>query len=488
MSCVAATGRIVMVAVFGSLCLGSSLIGCASQPTPAQQEPVPEHRIWHCDQELRQCGVVDVEQFEELCDDGSSRACHELGRAHFHDSRLVDTDTAHRGLERACELGRPVACAQLADWYYADQDGGDAPRRAAELFGQACDGGVEQTCHRRGRSVETGAGVEQDLAEALRYYRSGCNDRVDEACEHLDRVLEEQSQQLLDTARSGCDGGDAERCAVLGLLYRAGIEVEADLERALQLFENSCDDGSPLGCEIFGQLRANEVSEFDELSETPDDPPDTFYLDPSYFEYLAVACEGGDGYICGQAAQGYLGGMVDDEDGNTTTELLERACSGGWSRACEQLSSALEREESADIDVDRTVDFLSGQCAVGDRTSCTSVARIFLEGRGVGIDYPRAYNAFRVSCDKGDMVACTSVGAMHAMGQGVAVDYDVAYHFYDRACDGEVPRACANQGSMYMFGQGRQRDLDRARELFDWACQRGEQQGCERLEAVEQAW
>ena len=92
------------------------------------------------------------------------------------------------------------------------------PRTAVELFGAACDAGLDQACGRLGLMLIGGQGVTTDATRGAK---------------------------LLERA---CDGGDGSACNNLGRSYHKGIGVAADRDRARALWKKACALGDEVGC------------------------------------------------------------------------------------------------------------------------------------------------------------------------------------------------------------------------------------------------
>ncbi len=56
------------------------------------------------------------------------------------------------------------------------------------------------------------------------------------------------AQDLLRTHRRACEGGEIRMCTVLGLIYESGAAGEADVERAIELYQRACDQDIAAGC------------------------------------------------------------------------------------------------------------------------------------------------------------------------------------------------------------------------------------------------
>jgi Sel1 repeat len=69
-------------------------------------------------------------------------------------------------------------------------------------------------------------------------------------------VTSDSERVVADVQRNqkGCDGGDAQGCFNLGLMYANGEGVTQDKARAAQLFQQACDGGDVDGCRDLGLM------------------------------------------------------------------------------------------------------------------------------------------------------------------------------------------------------------------------------------------
>jgi TPR repeat protein len=54
--------------------------------------------------------------------------------------------------------------------------------------------------------------------------------------------------------KQGCDGGDAQGCGYLGVMYQNGTGVAKEVARAAQLFKQGCESGDAAACTNLGLM------------------------------------------------------------------------------------------------------------------------------------------------------------------------------------------------------------------------------------------
>jgi TPR repeat protein len=126
----------------------SGCTGACAEPTTAP--PSPEQLADEGARYATGQGVArDVERaaglFRRACDQGSARACNNLGVLYHQESGAIPRDDAQaaRLFMAACDAGYMPACYNLGLLYEPAENG---KPRAAELFRRACHGGHQPAC------------------------------------------------------------------------------------------------------------------------------------------------------------------------------------------------------------------------------------------------------------------------------------------------------------------------------------------------------
>lgn len=207
-----------------------------------------------------------VNHYKFACDNGSIEGCYNLAVMHkegkvfalkkTYSYKLYATTKKYRedspnpnydhitalyGL--SCDVGIVPACVDLANIY---AKGTHVPKdeiKAADLYGVACLDGVKRGCVNAGNLYSNNNQKEN----AAKMWAIACN-KYDEgkSCKHLEKLYIEL-----------CDGGDNESCYNLGNMYRSGATaVNADIQKALKLFKNACDNDYESACNRLNSLSA----------------------------------------------------------------------------------------------------------------------------------------------------------------------------------------------------------------------------------------
>ncbi len=158
--------------------------------------------------------VRSVDVYRRGCDLGASVACTHLGRA-YDKGTGVDRDPARATVawRRGCDDDDGGGCNDLG-WAFDHGAGVTEDRpRAKELFEKACDLGDARGCDNLGLIFQTAAGDRQ-LARAAVLFKQACDKGLDEACARAAAVV-----SLLQRA---CLAKRGEACALVKELEPAG--------------------------------------------------------------------------------------------------------------------------------------------------------------------------------------------------------------------------------------------------------------------------
>ena len=118
----------------------------------------------------------------------------------------------------------------------------------------------------------------------------------------------------------GCDRGNAEDCASLGMVYARGEGVLVDHARARELYQRACDQGDWPGCVSLGLV-------FERDTSTTADPARAATL-------YRRACDAGDVWGCHNLGVLAATGKLAAKDVTQAGALLSRACAAGLPEGC----------------------------------------------------------------------------------------------------------------------------------------------------------
>lgn len=158
---------------------------------------------------------------------------------------------------QACKAEDPRSCNDLALGYelgvMVDKD----PAKANDLFQHACASGFAEACTNLGFDYARGFGVRADASAAAIFYQQGCDGRDWRGCTKLAAAyvqgqgVDADPQRAVLEATKACDGKYMEGCVVLGFVYLQGLN---DAAKGASYFDLACTAGEASGCQNLAVL------------------------------------------------------------------------------------------------------------------------------------------------------------------------------------------------------------------------------------------
>jgi len=157
--------------------------------------------------------------------------------------------------QEGCTAGDLDKCANLGESYAKGIGVAQDPAKGATVLRDACDRSGARGCLLLGEAYMAGAGVAKDLAQASASFGKACEEGEEEgcvrACDALNdpvrclRVAVLSSKGAKDPIRAAtyfrkaCDNGHPLGCKELGMMYRDGIGLTKDADRASEFLKRS---------------------------------------------------------------------------------------------------------------------------------------------------------------------------------------------------------------------------------------------------------
>lgn len=146
---------------------------------------------------------------------------------------------------------------------------------AVPLLDRACDGGDQESCSKVGFMYVMGTGVGEDDRHGEELLTGACDKGYAPGCTNMGTLMRlhvSTWRQAVQYFTRGCDGNDPYGCNNLALLYREGLAVDKDMNRAKQFFDKSCSLGNQAGCNEAKKIEAALVPPKPLVIETWTDP------------------------------------------------------------------------------------------------------------------------------------------------------------------------------------------------------------------------
>ena len=175
-------------------------------------------------------------------------------------------------------------------------------------------------------------------------------------------ILQKRYSEAKPLAEQACDGGAADGCDNLGLLYEHGWGVSRDYAQARSFYEKACDGGSAIGCSNLGVLNENGLGVARDYAQAA-----------SLFK---KACDSGSAYGCGNLGWMYQNGRGVAQDYGQAASLYEKACDGGDANSCGSLGNLYVKGLGVTQDAARGGSLLQKSCSGGNRWSCDQLKQL----------------------------------------------------------------------------------------------------------------
>lgn len=215
--------------------------------------------------------LVLASLIEKSCPDGDMGNCPLLGGRSEEEGEATMNPSRADAYAKACKSGVAQACVYLGLAH--DLDEGVVPQdraRAAALYTQACDAGLDVGCELLGIHYLVGMGVPRDQARAAALYERACTGGRAPSCKLLGTSylrgtgVRKDARHAAALFKQACDSGEAKGCQSLGELYEKGRGVRKDVRRAAQLYEQACEGGVVDSCRTQAPQNERRTSELEE--------------------------------------------------------------------------------------------------------------------------------------------------------------------------------------------------------------------------------
>lgn len=261
-----------------------------------------------------------------------------------------------------------------------------------------------------------------------------------------------------------CRAGQADACAELGRLTMVSSTSPAQVDAALDLYEQACRGGDASGCsELAGNLIERQGDSAAGRAA----------------EIAKKGCDGGHPAACSHLGLLYATGEGVEQDHARATGLYEIACDGGDPAGCYNVGLNYEKQRGVPRNDARSLLGYVHGCEGGYPQACTNLGFLYDRGIGVVANPERAAKLYERACvgdpcTAGDPIGCANLGIFLRDGRGVAKNQARAIELFEGACAKEIGAACNNLGILIESG-----DAGRALELFRKACRLGSSGGCQ---------
>lgn len=412
-------------------------------------------------------GVPAKDALERLvakCDAGVGMACSSAGRRlHTGDGVPIDKARAVDLVARACEAGEGAGACNAAGTLLSEGDRDLS--RAAVCFERACSEAYAPSCGMLALAYRDGRGVARDVDRAAQLFGKACDLGLEAACVQGGAQPSKATPPPLsnETLDEDCRKGGGNACNLLGSRLMSGRGATRDPKGAADLFERACSLGVLDGCVQLGECL--ELG----LGRTKDEP--------SAVALYRRSCDEGDMGGCGNLGTKLVYGEGTPADVPKGLAALRKACDGRNALGCLKLGAMAADPKLPEIPhtAAEVVGWMRHGCDLGEARGCAFAAAILAEGG----DAAAAATLRCAGCDLGDVDACKHVAVDALVATGDTAGAERAVERLLKVCqDGpQAGEECLAAGSLLVSGKVKTSPL-RASLALGKACGYGLGKGC----------
>lgn len=264
--------------------------------------------------------------------------------------------------------------------------------RALAHLKMSAEAGFAPAQYHYGNAFDNAYGVEQDLAEAEKWYRRSA------------------------------DQNHGRGLAALGSMYLYGEGVPFDEEEGLRLLSTAGEMGEPIAWQYLGIAYANAPN-----------------LGPNYekaAEYFAKAVELGDAYSMVELGYYYDAGWGVEQDLDKAFELTKRGAELGNAHGYSNLAYYYKNGIGTPVDLEAAFDAAKNGAELGSVFSAVNLGWYYLKGIGTEPNCEEALRWTTVGYDANDINSIENMGEHYHRACGVDEDLLKARDLYRTALEG----------------------------------------------------
>ena len=342
--------------------------------------------------------------------------------------------------------------------------------------------------------LEKGIGTEENIEEAVKYYRQAAEYGDSLAMQNLGfyywpyfrNAANTDITQSIEWFTKAAHEGEAKSWFALGRIYGVGNEIEQDVDKAFQCYKNAADGGCEDAYIYAGMHYLYGIG-------TEADPRQaikwmTFAVEAGYpraAEYLYEYCykeEHPDSSryrkatikLLQKAAEQqhtesifllsicYDKGLGVSKSPQMYYELSKQATELGHAVATNNLGVHYQRGLIVEQDYAKAAELYLRAAHAGDMTAQFNIACLYENGNGVPKDEQQAFYWFKQAADQGDTEACYETAVRYRDGRGTEQNAKQAFRYMQAAADDDFTPAFCNLGGMYRIGFGTRKNYKKA--------------------------
>lgn len=295
-------------------------------------------------------------------------------------------------------------------------------------------------------------------------------------CGLVDRLTKKDPVVLEELCRKG----ETSHCTSLGNMYRHGVEVTKDVDKAIEFYGLACSRGDSKNCYYLYQIG------FDDLRGKG-----TKQNMRRAVKAFTAACDGSasgiySGPACHELAKLHIKGKSVQKDISRGVGLLHRGCDRYSNPACRDLGDILLEGSLVSRDVPAAVAAYSKACDGKDKDNkaCAQLGYLFSKGEEVKRDVSAAATYLTEACTFPDRIgtACYELALLYDSELMGKKSEEEIYNLYRVACDqadsGRVGSACVAAAERHLLGKGAKKDPNAVSHYYSLGCRLKDRESC----------
>ena len=317
-----------------------------------------------------------------------------------------------------------------------------------------------------GVMYDNGQGVEQDYAEAVKWYRKAAMQGVASAQLNLGIMyangqgVTKDEYEAVKWFRKAAEQGDASAQFNLGVMYDNGQGIEQDYAEAVKWFRKAAEQGHASAQFNLGVMYDNGQGIKQDYAEA--------------VKWFRKAAEQGSASAQFNLGIMYANGQGITKEENEAVKWFRKAAEQGDASAQYNLGVRYANGRGVPKDEYEAVKWFRKAAEQGSASAQYNLGIMYANGRGVPKDEYEAVKWFRKAAEQGHATAQFNLGIMYANGQGIPKDEYEAVKWFRKAAEQGDATAQFNLGIMYYNGQGVTQDDSEAVRWLRKAAEQGD--------------
>ena len=316
-----------------------------------------------------------------------------------------------------------------------------------------------------GKCYYNGEGVNQDYAEAARWYRKAAEQGAAAAqcdlgiCYYYGQGVKQDYGEAVKWYRKAAEQGNIIAQYCLGACYYYGDGVNQDYKEAVRWYRKAAEQGHTVAqCELgFCYHKGQGISQdYEEAVK--------WYREAAEKGDTTAQCNLG---ICYEVGTGV------NQDYKEAVRWYRKAAEQRYAAAQNKLGICYNNGIGVNQDYEESAKWYRKAAEQGEAVAQCNLGFCYENGKGVNQDYGEAARWYKKAAEQEYAAGQYSLGVCHYNGIGVNKDYEEATIWYRKAAEQGYAGAQNNLGVCYYNGKGVNQDYEEAARWWKKAAEQG---------------